>query len=126
MGDYNDSWSKIKGFLKQRSVLDQILEFDASVVTKKQRNDAIKIIKKNPNSFDKTGIYKVSQAAGPVAMYVLALIKLSEVMLTLKPLQKQLDEVDAKLSNSRIKLAQCQKKVKELDEDVAKYKEEFS
>ena len=59
-------------------------------------------------------------------MYVLALIKLSEVMLTLKPLQDQLDEVDAKLSDSRLKLAQCERKVKELDEDVAKYKEEFS
>lgn len=122
MGHYDNSLSSIKRFFKQRSVLEEIINFDARTVTEKNRSEAEKIIKKCPTSFDRETIYSVSKAAGPIALYVVALVKLSKIMLNVKPLQDELDEVEEKLKSSKKKLKDCENKVKELDKQTEQYK----
>lgn len=88
MGEYNNSLSSIKQFVKQRNIMDQILNFNVKKVSEKNRNEAEKVIKKNPSSFERATIFNISKAAGPLALYVVALVKLCRIMLKVRPLQE--------------------------------------
>ena len=47
-------------------------------------------ISKNPGSFDKQSIFRVSQAAAPVADYIKALLQLGETYDKIRPYEDQL------------------------------------
>jgi dynein heavy chain 2 len=126
MGQYDNSWSAIRKFLGQRSIIDEIVDFDAGSVPPETRIDVEKYIKTHAKSFEKSVIYHVSQAAGPLAEYVKAVVKLAETLNKIAPLQNELDEVEEKLIDSREKLAECEQKVKTLDAKVNQYKLEFN
>lgn len=56
----------------------------------KVRQDVANFIRNNPGSFEKTAIYRVSQAAGPVADYIKALLQLGETYDKIRPYEEQL------------------------------------
>lgn len=112
MGQFDNSWSAIRKFLGQRSIIEEILDFDAGSVSKETRIDVEKYIKSHEKSFEKQTIYHVSQAAGPLAEYVKAVVKLAETMNKIAPLQQELNAVEFKLKDSRERLEECEQKVK--------------
>ena len=126
MGQYDNSWSAIKKFQGQRSIIEQILEFDAREVKTENRIDVEKWIKSHEKSFEKATIYHVSQAAGPLADYVKAMVKLSEIMNKISPLENELKAVEEKLTDSRTRLIECEEKVVKQDKNVNEYKIQFS
>lgn len=126
LGEGDCSWTSIKNTMKNASFLDNVLTFDPRKISEKDRIKVEMIIEKNSASFDPPKIFNVSQAAGPIAAYVIALCKLSKVLHMIKPLEQQLAEVDQKLASSRTRLKQCETNVNELDSKVKLYKEQFS
>lgn len=54
------------------------------------RNEVSNFIKNNPGSFEKASIYRVSQAAGPVADYIKAILQLGETYDKIRPYEEQL------------------------------------
>lgn len=126
MGEGDLTWGSIKNALKNASFIDNVINFDARRILEKDRAKVEGIIARESASFDPVSIFKVSQAAGPIALYVTALVKLSKVLHQIKPLEQQLAEVDKKLASSRIRLAECENTVADLDNKVKRYKEEFA
>ena len=126
IGEGDISWTKAKTYLKQSTFLDEIVVFDARKITEKNRTQVEKLIEKHKSSFEKDKIYRISNAAGPISMFVVALTRLSKVYHEIGPLEKQLAEVDEKLSSSRVKLRKCETDVAELDSKVKMYQQEFS
>lgn len=61
-----------------------------SEITKKVRDDVQSFVNKNQNSFEEASIYRVSQAAGPIADYVKALLQLGNTYDQIKPYEDQL------------------------------------
>lgn len=60
-----------------------------------------KIINENPGSFDYNTIYNVSRATAPLASWVKANVKYSEVLLKIEPLTSELNNLMAKLVQSQ-------------------------
>jgi len=54
------------------------------------------IISKNSNSFQKSVIYRASKAAGPIADWIKATVKFSEILETVKPLEDRLNAIKAR------------------------------
>ena len=126
IGEGDISWSASKEFLKQNSFIDNLLVFDPRKITEKNRIAIENMIANNSSSFDPNKIYRVSQAAGPISQFVVALCKISKVMHQIKPLTDELALVDQKLSSSRKRLKECEETVEILDIRVKEYKEQFS
>ena len=126
MGEGDLSWGTMKNYLKQTNFVDNLSSYEVRKISEKDRINVESLISKNAACFDPTKIYKVSQAAGPISQYVVALCKLSKVIHQIKPLEQQLAAVDQKLSSSRIRLKECETNVAELDQKVKEYKEQFS
>lgn len=66
------------------------VNFVYSEIPSNVRKEVSSFISKNPGSFDKQAIFRVSQAAAPVADYIKALLQLGETYDRIKPYEDQL------------------------------------
>lgn len=90
----------MKRFLSNAGVIGQIVNYDARSVTPGLRKKVQKIIEANPGSFDYNTIYNVSRATAPLASWVKANVKYSEVLLKIEPLTNELNNLMSKLQQS--------------------------
>lgn len=61
------------------SVKEMIMQYDARSITTKMRKKVEELLTTKSSSFVKENIYRVSQAAGPLAMWVKANMSYSKV-----------------------------------------------
>ena len=66
------------------------MNFDARTVTKDIRNKVNKLLAEKPMSFEHSVIMGVSRATAPLAAWVRANVKYSEVLLMIEPLTNEL------------------------------------
>lgn len=104
MGQEDTSWNAMKRFLSQSGVIPSILNFDASQVTNPMRNKVNKLIQSKPMSFDTANINNISRATAPLAAWVKANVKYSEVLLKIEPLTNELNGLMAKLQKFQIRV----------------------
>lgn len=65
------------------------------------RKKVDKLINEHPTSFDYNTIYNVSRATAPLASWVKANVKYSQVLLMIEPLTSELDGLVRKLHQSQ-------------------------
>lgn len=109
MGSDDTSWAAMKKFLGTSGVVSRILNFDARQVTKEIRNKVNRLLQEKPQSFDQNVIFSVSRACAPLAAWVRANVKFSEVLLKIEPLTNELNGLQAKLQKSQIRVQECQR-----------------
>ena len=85
-GEYTDEWNAIKIFIKNKSFISNVLNFDPRNLGGDLRRDVEREMEKNQNSFVKEVIYRASLAAGPLADWTRAILRYSKVIETIKPL----------------------------------------
>lgn len=120
------SWNSMRKFLSSAGVVDAIVDYDAKTINSEMRQKVLKLIKENPESFEKSVIYRVSKAAGPLAEWVTASVKYSAVLHSIKPLQQELESAESSLNSARTRLVQCEAELQELDSAVKELKERFA
>lgn len=118
MGEEDTTWNNMKKFLTQRGVIQAIIQFDAHNVTKDIRNQVGKIIDKKKNSFNADVIAGVSWATAPLAAWVVANIKYSQVLLQIEPLERELNKLQKQLDESTKRANDCIVQLEELDEQT--------
>ena len=74
MGSSDTNWNAMKDFLKGRSVISSITNFDPRRITPEIRHEVKILVKKRAASFEDSVIYRASIAAGPLAGWVKALL----------------------------------------------------
>ena len=126
MGQGKVSWPAVKKALGSSSFKDSIININAREIPSKIAAKVRKYIKKNPSSFQKEAIFRVSQAAGPIAEFLKAMVKLNEVYEKIAPLEAKMAQVDAKLSGSKRKLAEKDRELSKIDDKVAELKKTFA
>ena len=101
LGEYDASWSTMKKFLAKRSALDSIASLDPRKVSLKALKRVKKLLKSRPMSFNRKRISQISKAAGPFCDFIHASVSLVETCQKIKPLERELNDVDNKLSEAR-------------------------
>jgi len=125
MGIYNTSWNSMKIFLGQSGVIKQIVSYDARSITPKMRSDLVKFLNEKSNSFDHDTIYRASVACAPLAAWVIAMVKFSEALEKVKPLEDEKKTMESELVTSQDKLKKCEEELAKLSEQVVKLKTRF-
>ena len=80
MGNNDNSWNSMKRFLGERSVITNIINFNARDITPDVRENVEKLVKKKVASFEKAVIERASVAAAPMAAWVKALLLYSRIL----------------------------------------------
>lgn len=69
------------------------------------------MIKKKKNSFEESTISNVSKACVPLAAWVVANVQYSKVLLSIEPLEKEMNALLAQLKRSTEQANQCEKEL---------------
>ena len=125
MGNHDTSWGSMRKFLSTRSVKEDIINFDARRVNVADRTNVEKLLAQKGNNFEHATIYRVSVAAAPLAAWVKANVRFSQVCEKIAPLENELTDLKISLEASKTRLKQCEEELTQLDEEVVRLKAEF-
>jgi dynein heavy chain 2 len=126
MGNLDMSWNSMKSFLGQRTVKDEIMNFDVRSISRNTREAVAELIRKNQNSFEESVIKRASLAAAPLAMWVKANIQYSIVAEKVAPLEQDLKILSDSLEESRNRVIKLKEGLEQVDSKVAALKDDFS
>ena len=126
MGNSDTSWTSMKRFLGERSVITTILNFDPHVITPEIRADVEHYLSSHSMSFDKAVIERASLAAAPMAAWVKAILKYSIILEKIRPLEMELEKATRKMEASQKRLMDCEDQLEKLDRQVVELRENFS
>jgi dynein heavy chain 2 len=126
MGNLDMSWNSMKSFLGQRTVKEEILNFDVRSISRSTREAVAELIRKNQNSFEESVIKRASLAAAPLAMWVKANIQYAIVAEKVAPLEQDLKTLSNSLEESRNRVTKLRDGLQQVDSKVAALKEDFS
>ncbi|KAJ3280883.1 Cytoplasmic dynein 2 heavy chain 1, partial [Borealophlyctis nickersoniae] len=125
MGNLDMSWNSMKGFLGKRTVKDEIMNFDARNITPQLRESVSELLRQKRDSFEEATIKRASVAAAPLAMWVKANIRYSDVLEKIGPLEADLAKLTKSLDASRERVQQLKQALAVVDKTVASLKEDF-
>jgi dynein heavy chain 2 len=125
MGIFDTSWTSMKAFLGKRTIKEEILNFDARNISRDIRDSMNGFLSEKATSFDENVVKRSSVAAAPLAAWVKANVQYSIVLEKIQPLESDLNRLAQSLEGSRTRLAKLQQALLQVDETVAKLKDEF-
>lgn len=83
------------------------------------------LINAKPSSFDYDSIFNVSRATAPLASWVKANVKYSEVLLKIEPLTQELNGLMAQLELSQQRVGECQQQLHQLQAQGEQLNQDF-
>lgn len=131
MGIRDTSWNSMKSFLAKRGVKEDIRSLNPSLISPENCAEVERLIESKSDSFDYKNAKRASAAAAPLASWVVACVKYSKVVQSIKPLereqqqlQKNLESTENQMKSLSTGIDDVNVKVKELSELLNGYTQE--
>lgn len=128
MGIRDTSWNSMKSFLAKRGVKEDIRSLNPSLISPENCAEVERLIETKTDSFDPRNAKRASAAAAPLASWVLACVKYSKVIQSIKPLEREQNELQRNLEKTENQMKSLSTgiddvnvKVKELSEQLNGY-----
>ncbi|CAM4781010.1 unnamed protein product [Rotaria magnacalcarata] len=125
MGVSDTSWTSMKAFLGKRGVKEEIMSYDPRNVVAENRESVEQLLRKKADSFLQENAAKASQAAGPLATWVVANVKYSRVLEKISPLEEKQNKLRKNLESSTRKMDELSHELRIVDDKVDKYRATF-
>eukprot|EP00118_Oscarella_pearsei_P021039 m.233881 g.233881 ORF g.233881 m.233881 type:complete len:329 (+) comp40100_c0_seq28:9031-10017(+) len=125
MGIYDTSWNSMKSFLAKRGVKDEIINFDVRNVTGELRQGVTELLEKNAKSFTEKFAKRASSAAAPLAIWVKANVRYSEVLEKIEPLETEQATLQRNMERSKAKLQKLRQALDLVDKKVAGMRDKY-
>lgn len=131
MGIRDTSWNSMKSFLAKRGVKEDIRSLNPSLISPENCSEVERLIEMKSDSFDYKNAKRASAAAAPLASWVVACVKYSKVVQSIKPLereqqqlQKNLETTESQMKSLSTGIDDVNVKVRELSEQLNGYTQE--
>ncbi|XP_031838829.2 dynein cytoplasmic heavy chain beethoven isoform X1 [Nomia melanderi] len=128
MGIKDTSWNSMKTFLAKRGIKDEIRTWDARRSTTASLEAVAKLVKERPESFEEKTAKRASQAAAPLAAWVLANLQYGQILQQVAPLEKEqrllaesLSAAEAQIGKLAAGLNSVESRVAQLQEELAEH-----
>jgi hypothetical protein len=123
--DFNDSsFIEAKRLLSKKSILEEVSGLDFKGVSVANLQFVQRFVKEHPKSFDKASVWHVSQAAGPMADFVMAVVKCRECYSEVEPLDKEKTSVEEQLRQLKVRTKAMQDDLRQVDGDLDRLRAE--
>lgn len=126
LGHQDLSWKGMKAFLSQSGVLRTIANFDMKTASKASINAVNKVVRNNADCFEQDRIRRVSRAAAPLAKWIQANIKYSEVCTKMEPLMKAVENANRSLDSMRQEIQTINDEVAAIEAQIAGLRDDFN
>ncbi|XP_001847712.2 cytoplasmic dynein 2 heavy chain 1 [Culex quinquefasciatus] len=131
MGIRDTSWNSMKTFLAKRGVKEDIRSLDPVRISPENCASVEKLLQTKADSYEQKNAKRASAAAAPLAAWVMANVKYSKVIQSIKPLEREqmelrenLEKAESEMKSLSSGLDNVNGKVKELSEQLNSYTQE--
>ncbi|XP_053685293.1 cytoplasmic dynein 2 heavy chain 1 [Sabethes cyaneus] len=100
MGIRDTSWNSMKTFLAKRGVKEDIRSLDPVRISPENCQAVEKLLQTKADSYDQKNAKRASAAAAPLAAWVIANVKYSRVIQSIKPLEREQNELRENLERA--------------------------
>lgn len=126
LGHQDLSWKGMKAFLSQSGVLRTIATFDMRKASKASISAVNKVVRNNAECFEQERIRRVSRAAAPLAKWIQANIKYSEVCTKMEPLLKAVENANRSLDSMRKEIQTINDEVAGIEAQISGLRDDFN
>jgi len=119
------TWDVCRKLMRQDGFIASIVNFDTELLTDKVRIKLKKNYLSNPD-FKFETVNRSSKACGPLAKWLSAQCYYAEILDKVQPLRDQVTALSAASEDSVKQLAELEVTVKELEQQIQTYKEEYA
>lgn len=104
---------------------DQLSLLDFRAIPEENFKKIKEFIEQQSPSFDPKTIYRVSQAAGPIADFIVAMVKCRELYCSIEPMERRLTELESQLSSARSRIQLMNRDVESVERDLQELKNSY-
>lgn len=126
MGIRDTSWNSMKTFLAKRGVKEDIRSLDPARISPENCVSVEKLLKAKSESFEEKNAKRASAAAAPLASWVKANVQYSKVIQSIKPLEREQNELQANLSRAEAEMASLSTGLDDVNAKVKKLSDELN
>lgn len=116
----------MKEFLKGRSVISNVVNYNPRLITPEVRSDVLSLVNKKASSFEPAVIQRASAAAAPMAAWVKALLQYSVILEKIRPLEDDLERATRLMETSQKRMMECEEQLDGLGKTVEDLRNNFS
>lgn len=118
MGIRDTSWNSMKSFLAKRGVKEDIRSLDPARISPENCHAVEKLLKAKSDSFEQKNARRASAAAAPLAAWVIANVKYAKVVQSIKPLEREQNELERNLHKSEDEMKSLMSSLDDVDARV--------
>lgn len=126
LGHTVDSWRAVQGIIRRDDFISSIVNFD----TERQMTKAIRSQMKrdylSKPGYDYETINRASKACGPLAKWVIAQVRFSEILDRVGPLRDEVQSLEQQAEETKQQAFYLTDMIAELEADIERYKTEYA
>lgn len=125
LGHKIDSWRTVQGIIRRDDFIQRIVNFDTNQMTKHLRDTMKKDFLSRP-SYNFETVQRASKACGPLAKWVIAQVRFSEILDKVEPLRNEVQSLEEQAETTKLQAGQIITMISELEAKIVRYKEEYA
>jgi dynein heavy chain 1 len=125
LGHKVDSWKTVQAILRRDDFISSIVNYDTSKLNASIR-DEIRANYMNDPNFAFENVNRASKACGPLVKWVIAQIDYASILEKVGPLRQEVAQLEASAEIAERKAHETDRLVKDLEDSITKYKEEYA
>ncbi|CAH0388994.1 unnamed protein product [Bemisia tabaci] len=126
MGIQDTSWNSMKSFLAKRGIKEDIRYFDARKINADNRASVEQLLQVRKDSFEAKTALRASAAAAPLATWVTANVKYSQILEKIRPLEREQNKLQQKLILAEEQIGELSMGLDDVDKRVVDLKEQLN
>ncbi|CAO1616035.1 unnamed protein product [Sympodiomycopsis kandeliae] len=126
LGHRVDSWKTVQGIIRRDDFIASIVNFDTDRQMTRPIREKMKRDYLSKPGYDFETINRASKACGPLAKWVLAQVRFSEILDRVGPLRDEVDSLENQAEETKQQALHLTDMIKDLEADIERYKNEYA
>ncbi|KAL9938803.1 hypothetical protein V8E36_002522 [Tilletia maclaganii] len=126
LGHKIENWKSVQGIIRRDDFIASIVNFDTDrQMTRQIREKMIREYLSKPEYNFET-INRASKACGPLAKWVIAQVRFSDILDRVGPLREEVDSLERQALETKEQASEIVTMISELEASIARYKDEYA
>ncbi|TFK30694.1 dynein [Coprinopsis marcescibilis] len=126
LGHKIDSWRTVQSIIRRDDFIQSIVNFDTAAQMTRQLRELMKRDFLSRPSYNFETVNRASKACGPLARWVLAQVRFSEILDKVEPLRNEVQYLENQAETTKKQAAAIIQMIADLEAKIARYKDEYA
>lgn len=126
LGYQVSSWREVQLIVRKDDFISSIVNFDSETHLLKEMKEHMLATYLSRSDYNFETVNRASQACGPLIQWVIAQLRYFSILEKIEPLREEVNVLEESATKSKARLIVIAEMIKELEESIEKYKNDYS